>query len=162
MRRKSLLLAGAVVGTLMLVFSLAYAEHPRRDRGEMSEELGLTEEQMESMRDVQYNFRKAQIGLRAELKTARLELRHLMMEENPNQGQISKLVDKIADTQKELLKQRIDKKLAMKEILTAEQFKKFMRMKGEHRKGRMGMGEGRDDRPHRPRGFRSHGEGPGF
>jgi Spy/CpxP family protein refolding chaperone len=162
MRRKSLLLAGAVFGILVLVFSLAYAEHPGRDRGEMADELGLTDEQMESMKDIRYNFRKAQIGLRAELKTARLELRHLMMEENPNQGQISKLVDKIADTQKELLKQRVDRKLAMKEILTAEQLKKFMRMRGEHRKGRMGMGDRRDDRRHRPRGLRSQGEGPGF
>jgi Spy/CpxP family protein refolding chaperone len=162
MRRKSLLLAGAVFGILVLVFSLAYAEHPRRDRGEKAEELGLTDEQMEDMREVRYNFEKAQIGLRAELKTARLELRHLMMEENPNQSQISGLVDKIADTQKELLKQRVDKKLAMKDILTAEQFKKFMKMRGENRKRRMGMGDRRDDRPHRPRGLRSHGEGPGF
>lgn len=162
MRRKSLLLAGAVFGILVLVFSLAYAERPGRDRGEMVDELGLTEEQMDSMRDVRYNFRKAQIGLRAELKTSRLELRHLMMEEKPNQGQIGKLVDQIADTQKELLKQRIDKKLAMKEILTAEQLKKFMKTRGKHRKGRMGMGDRRDDRPHRPRGHRSQGEGPGF
>jgi len=162
MRRKSLLLAGVVFGILVLVFSLAYAERPGRDRGEMTDELGLTEEQMDSMRDVRYNFRKAQIGLRAELKTARLELRYLMMEESPNQGQIGKLVDKIADTQKELLKQRIDKKLAMKEILTAEQLKKFMKMRGGHGKGKMGMGDRRDDRPRRPRGFRPHGEGPGF
>jgi Spy/CpxP family protein refolding chaperone len=162
MRRKSLLITVAIFGVVLLVFSLAYAEHPRRDRGEMGEELGLTEEQTDSMRDIRYNFRKAQIGLRAELKTARLELRHLMMEENPNQGQISKLVDKISGAQKELLKQRIDKKLAMKEILTAEQFKKFMRMRGEHRKERMGMGERRDDCSHRPRGFRPQGRGPGF
>ena len=162
MRRKSLLLAAVVFGILVLVFSLAYAQQPRGDRGERADELGLTDEQKDSMRDIQYNFRKAQIGLRAELKTARLELRHLMMEENPNQGQISKLVDKISGTQKELLKQRIDKKLAMKEILTAEQFKKFMRTRGDHRKGRMGMGEKRDDRPNRPRGFHPGGEGPGF
>jgi len=162
MRRKSLLMAGAIFGVVLLVFSLAYAERPRRDRGEMADELGLTEEQMESMRDIQYNFRKAQIGLRAELKTARLELRHLMMEESPNQGQISKLVDKISGTQKELLKQRIDKKLAMKELLTAEQFKNVMRTRGDHRRGRMGMGEKREDRPNRPRGFRPHGDRPGF
>jgi Spy/CpxP family protein refolding chaperone len=160
MRRKSFLSALVILGVLVLVFSLAYAEHPRRDRGEKADELGLTDEQMESMREVRYNFQKAQIGLRAELKTSRLELRHLMMEEKPSQGEISKLVDRIADTQKRLLKQRVDKKLAMKEILTPEQFKKFIKMRGEHRKRK--MGEGRDSRPHRSHGFRPHGEGPGF
>lgn len=160
MRRKSLLLAGAVFGILVLVFSLAYAEHPRRDHGEMADELGLTDEQMDSMRDVQYNFRKAQIGLRAELKTARLELRHLMMEEEPNQGEISKLVDRIASTQKELLQQNMDRKLAMKGILTPEQFKEFMKMRGE--RGERKMGKGEASRPHRSHGFRRHGEGPGF
>ena len=75
MRRKSLLLAAVVFGILVLVFSLAYAQQPRGDRGERADELGLTDEQKDSMRDIQYNFRKAQIGLRAELKTARLELR---------------------------------------------------------------------------------------
>ncbi|UCB53421.1 MAG: hypothetical protein JSV10_04920 [Candidatus Zixiibacteriota bacterium] len=83
-----------------------------------------------------------------------------MMEEKPNKGEVGRLVDKIADTQKELLEQRVEKKLAMKEILTAEQFKKFMRMRGERGKGR--MGDRRDDRPHRRQGFRQRGEGPGF
>ena len=160
MRRKFLVLTVVVLGVLVLVFSLAYAEHPRRDRGEKAEELGLTEEQMEDMREIRYNFEKTQIGLRAELKTSRLELRHLMMQEKPSQGEISKLVDRIADTQKRLLKQRVDKKLQMKEILTAEQFKKFMMMRGERGKER--MGRDRDSRPHRSHGFRSHGEGPGF
>ena len=160
MRRKFLVLTVVVLGVLVLVFSFAYAEHPRRDRGEKADELGLTDEQMEDMREIRYNFEKTQIGLRAELKTSRLELRHLMMKENPNQGEIGKLVDKIADSQKKLLKQRVDKKLAMKEILTAEQFKKFMMMRGEYGKRR--MGDRRDDRPHHPRGLRSHGEGRGF
>ena len=160
MRRKFLVLTVAVLGVLVLVFSLAYAEHPRRDRGEKAEELGLTDEQMEDMREIRYNFEKTQIGLRAELKTSRLELRHLMMQEKPSQSEIGKLVDRIADTQKELLEQRVEKKLAMKEILTPDQFKKFIKMRGEHGKRRMGVR--RDDRPHHPRGLRSHGEGRGF
>jgi Spy/CpxP family protein refolding chaperone len=160
MRRKFLVLAVAVLGVLVLVFSLAQARSPRQNLWEKADELGLTDEQMESMREVRYNFQKAQIGLRAELKTSRLELRHLMMDEQPNQGEINKLVDKIADSQKKLLKQRVDKKLAMKEILTPEQFKKFIKMRGEHGKRR--MGDRRGERPHHPRGLRSHGEGPGF
>lgn len=160
MRRKFLVLTVVVLGVLVLVFSFAYAEHPRRDRGEKADELGLTDEQMEDMREIRYNFEKTQIGLRAELKTSRLELRHLMMDEQPNQGEINKLVDKIADSQKKLLKQRVDKKLAMKEILTPEQFKKFIKMRGEHRK--MRMGDRRGDRPHRRQGFGPRGEGPGF
>ena len=160
MRRKFLVLTVAVLGVLVLVFSLAQARSPRHNLWEKADELGLTDEQIESMREVRYDFEKAQIGLRAELKTSRLELRHLMMQEKPSQGEISKLVDRIADTQKELLEQRVEKKLAMKEILTPDQFKKFIKMRGEHGKRRMGVR--RDDRPHHPRGLRSHGEGRGF
>jgi Spy/CpxP family protein refolding chaperone len=160
MRRKFLVLTVAVLGVLVLVFSLAQARSPRHNLWEKADELGLTDEQIESMREVRYDFEKAQIGLRAELKTSRLELRHLMMQEKPSQGEISKLVDRIADTQKELLEQRVEKKLAMKEILTPDQFKKFMMMRGERGKER--MGRDRDSRPHRSHGFGPRGEGPGF
>ena len=149
MKMKSLLLVIALLGAVVLLFSVAYAQAPRHRLGDMADELGLTDEQMENIKDAQYDFRKAEIGLLADLKISRLELRRLMMQEKPDQKQITQLVDKIADNQKELLKNNIDRKLAMKEILTKEQFKKLTRMKAERRKEKMEKGP----RQPRPRNF---------
>jgi Spy/CpxP family protein refolding chaperone len=160
MKKRSSLLTVVLLGTLVLALSVAYAQPPGSAPPDMEDELGLTEEQIENIKEIQYNFKKIEIGLRADLKTSRLELRHLMMQEKPSKQEITRLVDKIAETQKALLRHNVDKKLAMKEILTQAQFEKFMKMKGERRKGMMRK-EGRFRRQH-TRDFRSHGRGPGF
>jgi Spy/CpxP family protein refolding chaperone len=160
MKMKSLLLVIALLGAVALLFSVIYAQAPRHRLGDMADELGLTDEQMENIKDAQYDFRKAEIGLRADLKTSRLELRHLMMQEKPDQKEITNLVDKIADTRKDLMKNNIDRKLAMKEILTREQFKKLIQMKAERREERMERGP--RFRPHPPQKPVPQEEGPEF
>ncbi len=160
MKKRSFLLVTVLMGALVLTFSLVYAQPPCLPLQDMADELGLTDEQIGSMRDVQYNFQKTQIGLKADLKTSRLELRHLMMQENPNRKEIAKLVDRVAEAHKKLLKHNVDRKLAMKGILTQEQFEKFMKVRGERGKKRMGMGQ--KFRQHHPPEFPPHGNGPGF
>ncbi len=158
-KRNPILLAAAVVAAL-LVFSLVYAERPGRRSGEMGDELGLTDQQIKEMREIQYNFRKTSIGLRADLKEARLELRHQMMQESTDEKEIARLVDQVAEAQKRVLKNEVERKLAMKEVLTPEQFEKFIQMRGKFKRER--MGKGRDSRRGHLRGFRPHGKGFGF
>jgi Spy/CpxP family protein refolding chaperone len=161
-KKRTYLLVVVLMGVLVLAFSLAYAQAPGPGRGRMekAEELKLTDDQKEGVKEIQYNFKKNAIGLRAELKTSRLELRHLLMQDNPNQKEISKLVDMIADAQKKLLKNQVDKKLALKEILTPEQFEKFMMMRGERMKGRMQREKGPRHRGQHE--FCPRGDRPGF
>ena len=144
MKRKLIVIA-AIATALVLLFALAYAQTPGQQRMKVTDKLNLTDEQINSLKDIQYNFQKAVIGLRADLQSSRLELRHLMMQENANQKEIANLVDKIGETQKKLLKQRVDRNLAMKSILTPEQFQKFMQMRGDRMEGGM-MGGGRGER----------------
>ncbi|MGB8657357.1 MAG: periplasmic heavy metal sensor [Candidatus Zixiibacteriota bacterium] len=139
-KKKTLLLAAALVGVLILLFSLAYAHAPRSRLSERIEKLGLSDKQISDMKEIQYNFRKTQIGLVADLKTSRLELRHLMMQEKPDQSQITKTIDGIAEAQKSLLKNNVDTKLAMKAVLTPEQFKKFMQRRAEWTEEKMEQG----------------------
>ncbi|KPL01277.1 MAG: hypothetical protein AMJ91_00520 [candidate division Zixibacteria bacterium SM23_73_3] len=160
MKKRVLLLVVTMVGVLVLVSSSVYAQPPCPSLMDMADELGLTDGQVENIREIQYNFKKTEIGLRAELKTSRLELRHLMMKENPSQKEIGRLVDRIAEAQKKVLKQNVDRKLALKEILTPEQFEKFIQMKRERGKGKMGRGP--KFPPHRQAEFPPHGDGPGF
>lgn len=158
MKKRNFLMAVPVLSVLVLIFSLVYAQPPRSGFAEKADELGLTDEQIENIREIQYNFKKTEIGLRADLKTSRLELRHLMMQENPNQKEISKLVDRVAEAQKKVLKHNVDRKIALKEILTQEQFEKFMKKRGKRGKEMMGR-EGKF-RPYHPPGFCPRGDGP--
>lgn len=140
--RKNLIIVLAILGALVLFFSIVYAKAPQHQgmkmQGmKMAEGLNLTDEQINNIKDIRYNFQKAVIGLRADLQTSRLELRHQMMQDKPDQQQISLLVDKIGETQKQLLKQEIDRKLAVKAILTPEQLKKFLQMREGRMDGRM-------------------------
>jgi Spy/CpxP family protein refolding chaperone len=160
MKKRTYLLAIAGIGILVLAFSLAYAQPPDRGPMKAAEGLNLTADQIESIKEIRYNFEKTEIGLRADLKTSRLELRHLMMQKQPDRKEIAKLVDRIADTQKQLLKNNVDRKLSMKEVLTQEQFDNFMKMRGE--RGKRMMKKARGERQHHSRRFCPHGEGRGF
>ena len=162
MKNKSILSTAGILGILVLIFAVSYAQPPRPRLMGITEKLDLTDEQIDNIRDIQYNFRKVEIGLRADLKTSRLELRHLMLQEKSNQKEIDNLVDKIGETQKNLLNNTIKRKLAMKEVLTPEQFEKFIQMKAERREGRMERGPKRPrHHPRQPEFYPRH-EGPGF
>lgn len=160
MKKRTYLLAIAAIGILVLAFSLAYAQPPGRGPMKAAEGLNLTADQIESIKEIRYNFEKTEIGLRADLKTSRLELRHLMMQKQLDRKEIAKLVDRIADTQKQLLKNNVDRNLSMKEVLTEEQFENFMKMRGG--RGKRMMEKGRGERQHHSRRFCPYGEGPGF
>jgi Spy/CpxP family protein refolding chaperone len=142
--KKKLILIATIASALVLLFVLVYAQAPQQQRMKAMDKLNLTDDQINNLKDIQYNFQKIVIGLRADMQSSRLELRHLMMQDKPDQNAIANLVDKIGETQKKLLKQRIDKRLAMKAILTPDQLKKFMQMRGD-RMGR-GMMQGRGER----------------
>jgi Spy/CpxP family protein refolding chaperone len=159
MKRRYLLLPGMIL-LLGLLFSLVYADTPRLHKKEMADEMGLTDDQVKQMQEIQYNFAKTGIGLRADLKEARLELHHQMAQESTNKNEIAKLVDRVAEARKKVLKHQVDKKLAMKEILTPEQFEKFLHKRGDMKKGKMGK-EGKSRR-HHTGGMGPQGEGPGI
>jgi Spy/CpxP family protein refolding chaperone len=160
MKKRNLLLLAGLMGALVLLFSLAYAQAPDRPMKEKGDVLGLTDDQIEKMKDIQYNFSKTGIGLRADLKEARLELRHQMAQENADKKEIAKLVDKVAEAEKMVLKHEVDRKLAVKEILTPEQFQKFLQKR--RGMGRDGMGRDGECRQHDRRGLGQHGDGPRF
>jgi Spy/CpxP family protein refolding chaperone len=152
--KKKLILIVTIAIALVLLFVLAYAQAPRQQQMKTMDKLNLTDDQNNSLKDIQYNFQKTVIGLRADMQSSRLELRHLMMQDKPDQNAIANLVDKIGETQKKLLKQRIDKRLAMKAVLTPDQFQKFMQMRGD----RMGSGMMGGGRGERMKGMRGRGQ----
>jgi Spy/CpxP family protein refolding chaperone len=160
MKKRNLLLLAGLIGALVLLFSLAYAQTPDRPMKEKKDAWGLTDDQIEKMKEIQYNFTKTGIGLKADLKEARLELRHQMAQENTDKKEIAKLVDRVAEVEKMVLKHEVDRKLAVKEILTPEQFQKFLQKRGGMKREKMGR-DGECCQQDR-RDFGRHGDGPRF
>ncbi len=89
----------------------------------MKERLNLTDQQQAQLRDLQFQFRKKQIQLRAKIQLARLETRELFSADKPDRSAIEKNVKAISDLQYQQKLDRIDHLFAVRNILTPEQLK---------------------------------------
>ena len=87
------------------------------------------EEQKEKIRDTRLNFQKDKIKLKADMKIAQLELKSLMREEELNRGEIYGKIEYLGDLKTQLAKNRVDQRMAIRDILTKEQLDKFKERK---------------------------------
>lgn len=102
-------------------------------RKEMREKLGLTSEQATKLHDLRLEFQKAAVPIRANLKTKRLELRQLMSADRPDRTAIDRKVSEISNVRSALMKNRIDHQLAVREILSGDQWQKLRDLRSELR-----------------------------
>jgi len=103
----------------------AIPEPPKRALPPLIEELGLSAEQKEQIREQQYEERKKKMEVRNEVRLRELDLQHELGEATPNKEKIDKLLVELTELQGQLLKLRIDAILKLRNILTPEQFDKF-------------------------------------
>jgi Spy/CpxP family protein refolding chaperone len=129
----------------------------RRARREAARaEIGLTDEQVSEIRRIHGEARKAAIKRSADLRVARMELDELMAAPTLDESKIAARVRAIADLQAAALKERTDSKLAVRKLVTPEQFQKMQQLR-RHRFGQRRVRPARRS-PHRaPEG----GGGPG-
>lgn len=153
-----------IIFTLIFLLSTAYAEPIFDDRefggrGErrfnrervfdnIVQELNLTPEQQELIQKQREEHRNKKRLALQKLKTKRLELRQELEKQEIDKKKIDSLVAEIKPLLGKLLDLRVKSILAMKEILTPEQFKKLQR---DIRKGRR-IGPGRGFRGRKPEG----------
>ncbi|NQT95202.1 MAG: Spy/CpxP family protein refolding chaperone [Candidatus Omnitrophica bacterium] len=128
------------------------SEHRKKEAiGNLVEELGLSEEQVEELTALKESHRDTQKQLHESLKEANNNLRKEL--ESP---EVSKSVWKVAEEVKGIQAQMVDSRiehiLAVKEILTPEQFEKFQEKffemkerRGEKMKRRTRERSGEDD-----------------
>ncbi len=107
---------------------------PGRNRGERGmrinwEELGLSEEQQEQMQQLNREFRVNTAEIREELKFAEKDLRAEMTKETVDRTKIDSILSDIAALKQKLSEARTQKMLAMKGILTQEQFEKLSNLR---------------------------------
>ena len=124
------------------------------DNPKLREQLGITAEQAAKIRQETLDFQKAEILARADLHVKRLDLHSLLAAETPDRAAIEKSLQAANAAQFKLEKAAIDHRLAMREVLTAEQRQKLQQLR--HESGHRGAGP---REPHGEGGMMRHGEG---
>ncbi len=131
---------------------------PRMGQGFMIQELNLTAEQEEQMQNLRYDQEETLIKLRAKHQSAKLALRKLKQADEPNKKKIYAQIEKVGATRIAMDKARADHQMAIRKILTDEQFKMFQnkmgRMGGRDFHGR-GRYDGQGQHPEGRRQFRN-------
>ena len=117
-----------------------YKERMKEKREKFAEELGLTDEQKEEMKELKETSREKKKELRQGLKEKRGELRNELNVYDSNTRKVRSLVSEVKDLQGELIDLRVQSIMDTKEILTEEQFGKFTAKMKKHKgqRGRKG------------------------
>jgi Spy/CpxP family protein refolding chaperone len=121
--------------------------------------LGLTEQQVDRLRQITVEAEKSAVKTRADLAVRRIELRELLRADKPDREAIMKKVQEISDLRGQVMKQHVESILAVKTVLTPEQQQKLRAFRA--RGGRAGgWGPRPSSRPNRPGGPPGPAEAP--
>jgi Spy/CpxP family protein refolding chaperone len=91
----------------------------------MVQELGLTDEQVKGLREVDFTHREKRLQLKSKLEGLHLEMEKLFSADSVNEPDVLKLAQKISDLKGKLFVQKIESRLAVEKLLTADQLKKL-------------------------------------
>ena len=160
-------LMAALLGMGLAVLAQGPLRNPK-----MVEKLGLTPQQQSQMKELKFQHQTRMIDIRHDMQLKMLDLKRELSKDNPSQTALDSLVDQITAIRAKMMKERFAHMLAVKKILTPEQWRmvkdhfmerRAMRRGKGHRgmrggSGCKGMGPGRGQ----GRGFgRGQGPGPG-
>jgi Spy/CpxP family protein refolding chaperone len=107
------------------------------------EELNLTTEQQEALRQQRTGHREKRKALMETLRTKKEALRAELEKEEIDKERIDSIVSEIKPLLGQQIELRVEDTLAMKEILTAEQYQKFQEFIKKKKKGRGKRGFGK-------------------
>ena len=109
------------------------AQEPRRARRggleALQGDIGLTDAQVAEIRRIHTEARKAGIRRNADLRIARMELHELLGAATVDEARIAARVKAISDLQAAAFKERTESQLAVRRLVTAEQFEKMQQVK---------------------------------
>lgn len=124
----------------------------------MKDSLGLSDEQVNQLRPIEVDYRKAMIHHAADLRIAMIEFGTLLDAKEPDKGAINGKVDEIVALQKKMMMYRVDVLLKVKGILNAGQYDQF---RSTLRNRMEGMGHHMGEEMMRE-GMGPHGQGSGI
>lgn len=150
---------------ILLAASLAAAEREgggprRRDddrRDKMKAELNLTKEQQKKLDTHRIEQRAAMEKAMLDIKEKREELKAALEQPKLNRIALQKINDELKDAQNEMADQRLEGILYVREVLTPDQFKKFLSLAPEMKEhGRKEWNECRNQNDRRDNKGRSN------
>ena len=121
-----------------------------------TDELGLTDDQVDNLADMRFEHQKEMIKKKAALKEARLELRHLMRDAEVDKKAALSRQEKISAIKADIARAKLDHRLGMRTVLSAEQLDRWLKMCRKH-----GPGERMDHKGKRGHGGKGPGKGMG-
>jgi Spy/CpxP family protein refolding chaperone len=130
-------------------------------RNDLAEKAGITPEQLEKLRKIVYESQKEAIRFRADVELARLDLRHLLQEEDPSEKEVMSVLERVHEAELQAKKSALRTKLQVREIVGTDLLMKLHqrqcrgassadrgRVREKH--GRMPSERRQGDRPRRP------------
>jgi len=94
------------------------------DHPEIQKKLGLTEEQVKKLQEKRFGLETKRIEVNAQTEIARLTLENLVNQEEIDKASIEEQIKKLGELHGEQVRGMVDQKLALREILNADQLKK--------------------------------------
>ena len=88
---------------------------------QMVENLKLTDEQVHQLRELDFAHREKQQALKAQLDNLRLQMDKAFTDDNVDKTAVQQTAEKIADVKGSMFVEKIDSRLALQEVLTADQ-----------------------------------------
>lgn len=127
----------SVIGAFVLISAGVQAQDGAADRKEKreemrekwAEELGLTAEQKEALKQSNEAAKAGREATRGNLKAARTALMEELKKTEIDQAALDKAVLDVKEAEGDIVDSRVKSFLSMKEILTAEQFQKMSEMR---------------------------------
>ncbi|MBK8576720.1 MAG: periplasmic heavy metal sensor [Elusimicrobia bacterium] len=145
---------GSVMLTMMVMGSLAAAEKygygsPRDEEGmrdRMKSELNLSKEQQKKLETHRIDQRAEMEKLMLDVREKREELKAALENTEMDKRAVGRINEQLKNAQNEMADKRLEGILYVREVLTPDQFKKFLALRPEHSKGN-GKGYGPKDHP---------------
>ncbi len=114
------------------------------DNPETAKELGLTDEQVDKLKEADFASREKVLGLRAKKESYKLELDKAFSASTVDETKVREIAGQMNGVRGEMFMERLESWLTAKKILTPEQIDKLEEERMERRKHRRGF-DGDDD-----------------
>jgi len=102
----------------------------------MVQKLELTDKQVEGLKKADFAHREKCLELKSKLDVLHLELEKLFAAESVDEAKVLEVAQKISDLKGKLFVQRIESRLAVAKLLTADQVGKLKMFRSHHPKHR--------------------------
>jgi len=98
----------------------------------MVQELGFTDEQVKGLREADFAHREKRLQLKSELNGLHLEMEKLFSTNSVDEAKVLQVAQKISDLKGKLFVRKIESRLVVGKLLTADQLKKLKRFNLNH------------------------------